>query len=96
MINILIIEVSQNIVVIVHLCPNVPKYGYVFIMFFKLVSNISVEEHARLVPLFVLVLLWIITAYFLKLYISATVLLCGTVDLSRARYLRLTSIDALE
>jgi hypothetical protein len=56
-------------------------------MFFKLVSNILVEEHARLVPLFVLVLVWIITAYLMKLYHSATVPLCDTVVLSRARHI---------
>jgi hypothetical protein len=44
--NILIVEVSQNVAVIVHLFPSVPKYGNVFIKFFKLVSNISVDEHA--------------------------------------------------
>ncbi len=48
MMNILIIEVSQNVVVIVHLCPYDPKYGNVFKMFFKLVSNNSVEGHAHL------------------------------------------------
>jgi hypothetical protein len=63
MMNILIVEVSQNVAVIVHLFPYVLKYGNVFIMIFNLVSNISVEEYARLVPLFVLLLLWIITAY---------------------------------
>ncbi len=63
-------------------------------MYFKLVSNISVEEHARLVPLFVLVLVCIITAYLLKLYHTATVPLCDTVVLSRARHIRLTSFDA--
>ncbi len=66
----------------------------VFKMFFKLVSNNSVEGHAHLIPSFVLVLLWIITAYLLKLYISATVPLCNTVLLSRARHVQLTSIDA--
>jgi hypothetical protein len=50
--------------------------------------------HGRTVPLFVLVLLWIVTAYLLKLYISATVPLCDTVLLSRARHVGLTSIDA--
>jgi hypothetical protein len=60
----------------------------------KFVINISVEEHARLVPLFVLVLIWIITAYLLKLYHLATVLLCDTVVLSLARHIRLTFIDA--
>jgi hypothetical protein len=60
----------------------------------KLGSNISVEEHARIVPLLVLVLIWIITAYLLKLYHSATVPLCDTVVLSLARHVRLTSIDA--
>jgi hypothetical protein len=60
----------------------------------KLVSNISVEEYAHLVPLFVLVLIWISTAYLLKLYHLATVPLCDTVVLSRARHVRLTSIDA--
>jgi hypothetical protein len=60
----------------------------------KLVSKIFVEEHARLVPLFVLVLIWIITAYLLKLYHSATGPLCDTVVLSLARHVRLTSIDA--
>jgi hypothetical protein len=53
MMNILIVEVSQNVVVIVHLFPYVLKYGNVFIMIFNLVYNISVEEHARLVSLFV-------------------------------------------
>ncbi len=65
-----------------------------FLMFFKLVSNISVEEHAHLVPVLVLVLIWIITAYLLKLYHSATVPLCDTVILLRTRHVRLTSIDA--
>ncbi len=60
----------------------------------KLVSNISVEEHARLVSLFVLVLTWIITAYLLKLYHSATVPLCDTVVLSLARHVWFMSIDA--
>ncbi len=70
-------------------------------MFFKLVSNvetrnsnISLEEHARLVPLIVLVLKWISTAYLLKLYHSATVPLCDTAALSRTRHVGLTSIDA--
>jgi hypothetical protein len=71
-----------------------PKYGNVFIMFFKLVSNISVEEHVRLVSIFVMVLKWIITAYLLKLHHSATVPLCDTVALSRTRHVGLTSIDA--
>ncbi len=93
MMNILIVEVSQTVVVIVHLCPYEPKYRNIFKIFFKLVSN-SVEGHVHLVPLFVLVLLWIITVYLLKLYISATVPLCDTVVLSRARHIRLTSIDA--
>jgi hypothetical protein len=93
MMNILIVEVSQNVVVIVHLCPYDPKYGNVFKMFFKLVSNNSVEGHAHIVPSFVLVLLWTVTAYLLKLYISATVPLCDTVVLSRAHHIRLTSID---
>ncbi len=92
--NILIVEVSQNVVVIGHLCPYDPKYGNVFKIFFKSVSKNSVEGHAHLVPLFVLVLLWIITVYLLKLYISATVTLCDTVVLSRARHIPLTSIDA--
>ncbi len=94
MMNILIVEVSQNVVVIVHLCPYEPKYRNIFKIFFKLVSKNSVEGHVHLVPLFVLVLLWIITVYLLKLYISATVPLCDTVVLSRARHIRLTSIDA--
>jgi hypothetical protein len=63
-------------------------------MFFKLVSNISVEEKEHLVLLFVLALIWIITAYLLKLYHSATVPLCDMVILSRTRHVRLTSIDA--
>jgi hypothetical protein len=74
--NILIVEVSQNIVVIIHLCPYDPKYGNAFKIFFKIVSENSVEGHAHLVPLFVLVLLWIITVYLLKLYILVTVPLC--------------------
>jgi hypothetical protein len=63
---------------------------------FLLVSNISVDKNvdAHLFPLFVLVLLRIITAYLLKLYILATVPLCDTVVLSRTRHIRLTSIDA--
>jgi hypothetical protein len=85
MMNILIVEVSQNVVVIVHLCLYEPKYRNVFKIFFKLVSKYSVEGHAHLVPLFVLVLLWIIPVNLLKLYISATVPLCDTVVLSRAR-----------
>ncbi len=76
------------------LCLYVPRYGNNFIKFFKLVSNISVEEHARLVPIFVLVLICIITAYLLKLYHSGTVPLCDTVALSRTRHVGLTSIDA--
>jgi hypothetical protein len=86
MLHIFIVEVSQNVVVIVHLCTYVPKYGNVFIMFFKLVSNISVEEHARLFLLFVLVLLWIFTVFLLKLYISTIVPLCDTVVLLQARH----------
>ncbi len=58
---------ASSLELILHLCPYAPKYGNVFIMFFKLVSNISVKEHARLVPIFVLVLIWIVTAYLLKL-----------------------------
>ncbi len=85
MMNILIVEVSQNVIVNVHLCPYEPKYRNIFKIFFKLVNKNSVEGHAHLVPLFVLVLLWIITIYLLKLYISATVPLCDTVILSRAR-----------
>jgi hypothetical protein len=94
MMNILIVEVSQNVVVIVHLYPYDPKYGNVFKIFFKLVSKNSVEGHAHLVPIFVLVLLWIITIYLFKLYVSATVPICDTVVLSRACHTRLTSIDA--
>jgi hypothetical protein len=41
---ILIVEVSQNVVVIVHICSYVLKYGNVFIMFFKLVSNIPWKD----------------------------------------------------
>jgi hypothetical protein len=96
MMNILIVEVSQNVVFIVHLCPYDPKYRDIFRIFFKLVSNNSVEGHAHLVPLFVLVLLllWIITVLFLRQYVSAAVPLCDTVVLSWARHIRLTSIDA--
>jgi hypothetical protein len=94
MLNILIVEVSLNVVVIVHLYLYDLKYRNVFKIFFKLVSNNSVAGHAHLVPLFVLVLLWIITVFLLKLYISATVPLCDTVVLSWARHIRLTSIDA--
>ena len=57
MMNILIVEVSRNVVVIEHLCPYDPKYGNVLKICFKLVSNNSVEGHEHLVPLFVLVLL---------------------------------------
>ncbi len=53
----------------------------------------SVEEHAGFVNLFVLIFVWIITVYPLKLFCSATVLLCDTIVLSRARHIRLTSID---
>jgi hypothetical protein len=94
MMNILTVEVSQNVVVIVHLCPYDPKYWNIFKIFFKLVSNNSVAGHAHLAPLFVLVLLWIITVFLLKLYISATVPLGDTVVLSWTRHIRLTSIDA--
>jgi hypothetical protein len=65
MMNILFVEVSQNVVVIVHLCPHDPKYGNVLKIFFKLVCKNSVEGRAHLVPLFVFVLLWIITVYLL-------------------------------
>ena len=86
MMNIFIVEVSQNVVVIVHLFSYDPKYENVFKiffkLFFKLVCKNSVEGHVHLVPLFVLVLLWIITVYLLKLYISATVPLCDTIVLS--------------
>ncbi len=54
----------------------------------------SVEEHARFVILFVLLCVWIITVYLLKLFCSATVPLCYTIVLSWARHIRLTSIDA--
>jgi hypothetical protein len=73
------------------LCPEIWKC---FHDIFKLVSNISVEEHGRLVSLFVFILIWIITAYLLILYHSATVPHCDTVVLSRTRHVRLTSIDA--
>jgi hypothetical protein len=55
---------------------------------------LSVEVHARFVNLFVLIFVWIVTVYLLKLFCSATVPLCDTIDLSRARHIRLTSIDA--
>ncbi len=53
MMNILIVEVSQNVVFIVHLSTYDPKYRNVFKIFFKLVNKNSVELHAHLVPLFV-------------------------------------------
>ena len=72
-------------------CPEIWKCFHN--VFQAIVSNISMEEHARLVPFFVLVLIWIITAYLLKLYHLATVPLCDTVVLSRAPHVRLTSIN---
>jgi hypothetical protein len=86
--NILILEVSQYVVGIIHLYPYVPKYRNVFILFFKLVSNISVEEHARKNGSFICIGISLdFTAYLLKLYISATVPLCDTVVLSQARHI---------
>jgi hypothetical protein len=72
-------------------CPEIWKcFQNVFQV---IVSNISMEEHAHLAPFFVLVLIWIITAYLLKLYHSATVPLCDTIVLSWACHVLLTSID---
>ncbi len=60
---------------------------------FSSLSNISVKEHARVVHLFVLQFIWISTVYLSKLFHSATVPLCDTIVLSRARHIRLTFID---
>jgi hypothetical protein len=54
---------------------------------------IFAEGHARFVNLFVLLFVWFFTVYLLKLFCSATVPLCDTIVLSRARHIRLTSID---
>jgi hypothetical protein len=63
-------------------------------LLFLIFVIIYVEEHARFVILFVWLFVWIITVYLLKLFCSATVPLCDTIVLSRARHIRLTSIDA--
>jgi hypothetical protein len=42
---------------------------------------ISVKEHAHFVNLFVLIFVWIITVYLLKLFCSATVPLCDAIVL---------------
>jgi hypothetical protein len=59
-----------------------------------LTFKISVEEHARFVNLNVLLFVWIITGYLLKLFCSATVPLSDTIVSSRARNIGLTSFDA--
>ncbi len=63
-------------------------------LFTFLIFVISMEEHARFVNLFVLIFVWIVTVYLLNLFCSATVPLCFTAVLWRARHIRLTSIDA--
>ncbi len=52
------------------------------------------EEHARFVNIFVLIFVWIINVYLLKLFCTATFPLCDTIVLSRSCHIRLTSIDA--
>ncbi len=51
-------------------------------------------KYARFVNLFVLIFVCIFTVYLLKLFCSATVPLCDTIVLSRARHIWLTSFDA--
>ncbi len=54
---------------------------------FYLIFVIPVEEYARFVNIFVLIFVWIINVYLLKLFCSATVPLCDTIVLSRARHI---------
>ena len=62
-------------------CVEQKNYSFQFFFF----VDISVKEHAHFPYLFVLLFIWIITVYLLKLFRSATVPLCDIIDLSWLR-----------
>ena len=70
-------------------CVEQKNYSFQFFFFI----DISVKEHAHFLYSFVLLFIWIITDYFLKLFCSATVPLSDTIVLSWACHVRLTFID---
>ncbi len=90
-INVIIIII---IIIILALKNGYSSGIWVQVCLLFIIFVICVEVHARFVNLFVMIFVWIVTVYLLKLFCSATVPLCDTIVLSRARHIRLTSIDA--
>ncbi len=60
-------------------------YNYAYNCHFSSFSHISSEEHAPFIHLSVLITIWVISVYLSKLFRTATVPLCDTIVLSRAR-----------